>query len=229
MKFEGYASERTALFITLLRTYVLEVVVLGVLLAFWLSKKTAVCWQTAFSQEIYRLILIDFIISILAVFIAQWIRSKLYVMSCKKMGAPRFDIARNTLNLIYNQTLFWIAFYFSPPMSLVIVVKLILTFYIKTYGVLSHCEPPSRSWRAAQTQTLFLALAFLSLVGVLFVIGFVLTSVETQDCGPFRGYDYTWEMVVQGVLQLQEDSQFWVIVTRLTRPGVGAGILIAMW
>lgn len=202
---------------------------IGILLAYWLISNLVSCWQTAFTQEIYRLIIIDFVVSIIGIFIAQMLRWKLYIMGWKKIGAPRFDIARNTLNLTYNQTLFWIAFYFSPPMSIIIIVKLILTFYIKKYGILNHCEPPSRSWRAAQTQTLFLALAFLSMVGVIGVHGYIMRIIPTQECGPFQGYDYTWDMVVQGVLQLQSDSQFWMIVTALARPGVGAAILIAMW
>ncbi|XP_015509206.1 transmembrane channel-like protein 5 isoform X1 [Neodiprion lecontei] len=227
-QYEGYASKRTTLYVTMIRTYIMEVVIVGVLLAFWLSHSTENCWQTAFTQEIYRLIIIDFIISIVLIFMAQMIRSKIYILGWKKIGAPRFDIARNTLNLTYNQTLFWIAFYFSPPMSFVILAKLILIFYIKKYGVLNHCEPPSRSWRAAQTQTLFLALAFLSMVGVLTVLGYIVTNIKSQDCGPFQDYEYTWQMVVLGVLQLRNDSQFWVVVTGLAKPGIGAAILIAM-
>lgn len=227
VQFEGYANKRTALYVTMIRTYSVGVVVIGVLLGYWLTYEVH-CWQTAFTQEIYRLIIIDFIISIVGVFVAQMIRSKLYLTAWKKIGATRFDIARNTQNLIYNQTLFWIAFYFCPLLSVVIILKLIFTFYIKTYGVLNHCEPPSRSWRAAQTQTLFLALAFLSMVGAMFVIGYVITSVQTQNCGPFRGYDYTWQMVVEKVFKLQSNSTFWVIVTGLAKPGIGAGILIAM-
>jgi len=49
----------------------------------------------------------------------------------KGIGDPEFDIARGTLNIIYNQTLFIVGFYFSPLLALVIVLKMFVTFYIR--------------------------------------------------------------------------------------------------
>ena len=49
----------------------------------------------------------------------------------KGIGIPEFDIARGTLNIIYNQTLFIVGFYFSPLLALVVVLKMFITFYIR--------------------------------------------------------------------------------------------------
>jgi hypothetical protein len=49
----------------------------------------------------------------------------------KKIGPPKFDIARNTLNIIYNQTLFFVGFYFSPLLAFIIILKMFVTFYVK--------------------------------------------------------------------------------------------------
>jgi hypothetical protein len=49
----------------------------------------------------------------------------------KNIGVPEFDIARNTLNIIYNQTLFFVGFYFSPLLAFVITFKMFVTFYIR--------------------------------------------------------------------------------------------------
>jgi len=49
----------------------------------------------------------------------------------KGIGVPEFDIARGTLNVIYNQTLFIVGFYFSPLLALVVVLKMFITFYIR--------------------------------------------------------------------------------------------------
>lgn len=52
----------------------------------------------------------------------------------KKIGGPEFDIARNTLNIIYNQTLFFVGLYFSPLLAFIVVLKMFITFYVKKVG-----------------------------------------------------------------------------------------------
>lgn len=94
----------------------------------------------------------------------------------KGIGCPEFDIARNTMNLIYNQTLFYVGLYFSPVLSLVIILKMFLTFYIKKWGAVYNCKPSSKPWRAAQTHTVFLAFTFLAFFGVIVLYGYILTS-----------------------------------------------------
>jgi hypothetical protein len=49
----------------------------------------------------------------------------------KKIGVPEFDIARNTLNIIYNQTLLFVGFYFSPLLAFIVILKMFITFYVK--------------------------------------------------------------------------------------------------
>lgn len=51
---------------------------------------------------------------------------------------PEFDIGRNTVYLIYAQTVTWIGSYFSPLLPIILVIILILTFYLKK--VLSICD-----------------------------------------------------------------------------------------
>ena len=41
-----------------------------------------------------------------------------------------FDIAKNTMHLIYGQTLAWIAIYYSPLSSLMFIIILIFMFFI---------------------------------------------------------------------------------------------------
>lgn len=170
----------------------------------------------------------DFIASIFGICL-QFTRSMLYKRSSTKIGRPEFDVARNTLNLIYNQTLFWMSFYFSPLMSLIIMIKLIFTFYIKRYELKKCYQQSSQFWRAAQTQTLFLALAFIDMIVVLLTIGYIITNVENDDCGPFRNYSHTWDFIVDGMLSLKRDSTFWSVVSELARPVTGAAILVGMW
>ena len=207
----------------------MALVVIGTLLSFWLTRGNIECWQTQLAQDIYRLILIDFMISVIGVFLVQMLRSQLHTKLWKNIGFPKFDIAKNTMNLIYNQTLFWVAFYFSPTMSVVIVVKMMLTFYVKKFGLLTYCEPPSKPWRAAQTQTLFLALALLGMVGALIVLGYVIIYKETGGCGPFTVHNFTWEVIVEEVLLMKRDSLIWSICEQLFNRGSMSVVLLSMW
>ena len=55
------------------------------------------------------------------------------IPSLRKYGLkpPEFDIGINTVHLIYAQTVTWIGLYFSPLLSIVFVIILPLTFYLK--------------------------------------------------------------------------------------------------
>lgn len=212
---------------TIVRNYAVAAAIIGILFVFWIINSTSLCWQTHLGEEIYRLIVLDFIASIFGACL-QFTRSVLYKRLSTKVGRSEFDIARNTLNLIYNQTLFWLGFYFSPLMSVMIVIKLIFTFYVKKYE-LKRYQRPSQPWRAAQTQTLFLALVFVSIIAVLFTMGYIITNVKSDECGPFRNHHHTWDFIVDGMLSLKRDSPFWSAISELARPVTGAAILIGMW
>lgn len=224
---EHYNNKRTELYVTVVRNHAVAATIIGTLFAFWIINSTSHCWQTDLGEEIYRLIVLDFIASIFGMCL-QFTRSIFYKRLSTKIPRPEFDIARNTLNLIYNQMLFWMGFYFSPLMSLIIVIKLIFTFYVKRYELKKCYQQSSQPWRAAQTQTLFLALAFICMIVVLFTIGYIITSVESDDCGPFRNYSHTWDFIVDGMLSLKRDSVFWSLVSKLARPVTGAVILVGM-
>ncbi|XP_059472562.1 transmembrane channel-like protein 7 isoform X2 [Neocloeon triangulifer] len=229
---EQYSNPRNSVFITLLRTFGLEVAIVGVLLAYWMRKSPVshiVCWETSLGQETYRLILVDFFIALLGTSLAEFIRAVVYRYVWKGIGAPEFDIARNTLNLIYNQTLFWVGFYYSPLLSAVIVIKLFITFYVKQACVLHNCKPPSRSWRAAQIQTVFLALTFLAIIGVIFSLGYTMTRVPTsKGCGPFRDFGHAYEIILRKWDNIDRDSNWYKIGKWVFKPGVVAGYIIAL-
>ncbi|XP_071443918.1 transmembrane channel-like protein 7 [Hetaerina americana] len=227
-RWERFRSPRTALYVTLWRTFGLEVVVVCVLLGFWLHSPNRKCWETSLGQEIYRLVIMDLLITIFGTYGAQLIRSRLHIMVWDTIEMPEFDIARNTLNLIYNQSLFWIGFFFSPLLSLIIAVKTFLTFYIKKIGLMYHCQPSAKAWRAAQTETIFLILSFLSLFGILFALGFMFTRVPSSDCGPFKGYEYMYQMVVIEIFSILEESFTWKMLSYAMRPGVVGCVLVSM-
>lgn len=76
----------------------------------------------------------DLLLAVVGITVAETIRSQLKRRVWPSLTAPGFDINRNTLNLIHNQTLFWVGFFFSPLLPAVIVIKMYFTFHIKKVG-----------------------------------------------------------------------------------------------
>ncbi|KAB0793664.1 hypothetical protein PPYR_13284 [Photinus pyralis] len=229
VRYEDYKHPRAALYVTLLRTFLLKVVLVGTFLGFWLKQSTKQkCWETAIGQHIFRLILFDFFFSIVLTSVVEAVCYSIYTKLWRGIGAPTFDIARYTLQLLYNQTLFWVGFYFSPLLAVVVVIKLWLSWYIRRTCTLKFCKPYSKSWKAAQTQTLFLILSFLSLLLVIITLGYIVVDVKSSACGPMRNYTYMYELILKGIFQLEQHNVFWRILMYFTKPGAVALMLLAM-
>lgn len=92
------------------------------------------------------------------------------------LGRPDFDISQKSLGLVYNQTLLWLGLLFSPLLVAIIVCKLFLKFYINKALLLHLCKPSCHIWRSAQTQTLYLVFTFVSILGVILTLGYIMTQ-----------------------------------------------------
>ncbi|KAJ8963031.1 hypothetical protein NQ314_005603 [Rhamnusium bicolor] len=226
IRYEDYKSPKTMLYFSLIRTFILGFVIIGVLVTFWLKNPDNECWETSLGQEIYRLILFDFIFS--GIFLP--IINLVYYRFCRLFNKDHlhFDIAHYSMQIIYNQTLFWVGFFFSPFLAILVVIKLLLIWYVRKLVVLKFCKPSSKSWRAAQTTAWFLMMAFLSLLLVMGLLGYIMTYIPTTSCGPFRGYDYMYEIVTLGMFNLRKGNSVWKILLFITKPGFIALVLIAL-
>lgn len=56
-------------------------------------------------------------------------------------NAPEFNIAYNSLTLIYNQSVLWFGMLFSPLLVVVVAIKFLLLFYVKRACLLHACQP----------------------------------------------------------------------------------------
>ena len=54
---------------------------------------------------------------------------------------PNFNVALNTMNLIYSQSLAWFGIFYSPLLPVVQLIKLFLVFYLKKLTVLKFSSP----------------------------------------------------------------------------------------
>ena len=142
-----------------------------------------------------------------------------YRLSCMNFTPPEFDIAQNTMLLIYGQTLTWVAIYYSPMILLVFNIILFLTFYIKLASLKFNCSISTKPWHAGQSQTMFFILTFLCQFGAFGTFFYVIQSKEpSKECGPFNDIMITHPYDVV-------DAQ---ILEYVFKPGVAGCILAAL-
>ncbi|KAJ1097111.1 hypothetical protein NDU88_002238 [Pleurodeles waltl] len=216
---EKFKYPRHEAYVLILRNVCLKISIIGVLCYYWMeivaeSTDRTKCWETLVGEDIYRLIMFDFIFCLLGSFFGEFMRRIIGTKCCKKFGMPEFDIARNVLDLIYAQTLAWIGIFFSPLLPVIQILKLFIIFYVKKVSLMMNCVPPRRAWKASQMTTVFIFLLFFpSFTGVLSVVGITVWSRNSSStCGPFRNLDHPFTAISSWVdsISLTTNLQ-WVV------------------
>uniref|UniRef100_H3C863 Transmembrane channel-like protein n=1 Tax=Tetraodon nigroviridis TaxID=99883 RepID=H3C863_TETNG len=211
-KFEVYSNQRKQIYVLLVRNVILKISILSILCYYWMQvvAKKFSCWESMVGQALYRLVLFDFLFLMLGSFFGEFLRKWLL----PNLGVPEFDVARNVFELIYAQTLVWIGIYFSPLLPVIQILKCFIFFYVKKVSLAQNCQPPRRTGRAAQMQTILIALLFFpSFVGALSIVAYTAWSLTpSKQCGPFRGLNNTFGAVGIWIDNLQQSSSsYWVI------------------
>ncbi|XP_046899636.1 transmembrane channel-like protein 5 [Hypomesus transpacificus] len=200
-KFEHYSHPRMQIYAIIVRNVILKMSILGILCYYWMNDvandNSLPCWESVVGQNLYRLVIVDFIFLMLGSFFGEFLRNVIGTKCLPNLGVPEFDVARNVLDLIYAQTLAWIGIYFSPLLPVIQIIKFFILFYLKKVSLTQNCQPPRRSGRAAQMQTIFIALLFFpSFLGALSMLAHTVWSLPpSKQCGPFRGLSTTFDAV----------------------------------
>ncbi|XP_037620264.1 transmembrane channel-like protein 5 [Sebastes umbrosus] len=198
-KFEPYSSQRSQIYALVVRNVILKMSILAVLCYYWMNTvaKKFSCWESIVGQALYRLVIVDFLFLMLGSFFGEFLSNVIGTRLLPRLGVPEFDVARNVLELIYAQTLAWIGIYFSPLLPVIQILKLFILFYLKKVSLTQNCQPPQRSGRAAQMQTIFIALLFFPFfVGALSMVAYTAWRLTpSKQCGPFRGLNNTFSVV----------------------------------
>lgn len=231
-RLESYVKPKHELYINMLRTMLLKAVTLGVLVYFWyqVMDHEGKCWETFIGQEIYRLMIVDFLFMLFTTFFVEFVRRLVKDYCITSLASPEFEIGRNTLNLIYSQALCWLGTYFAPMLSLIAIIKLFLLFYVKRVSVIQNCKPSLRPWRASRSHTIFLGFLFcffiLTSAAVTCAIIFLKPSI---GCGPFWNHTTSYEIVID-LVDGWKDGNEWIheIIQIISSSGFIAGTLVVL-
>ncbi|XP_072798789.1 transmembrane channel-like protein 5 isoform X5 [Vicugna pacos] len=214
---ERYEMPRHEVYILLIRNIFLKISIIGILCYYWLNIVALAgeeCWETLIGQEIYRLLLMDFVFSLADSFLGEFLRRIIGMRLITSLGLQEFDIARNVLELIYAQTLVWIGTFFCPLLPFIQMVTLFIMFYVKNISLMMNFQPPSKAWRAAQMVTFFIFLLFFpSFTGVLCTLAITIWRLKpSANCGPFRGLPFFIQSIYSWIDTLSKrPSYLWVV------------------
>ncbi|KAF4103044.1 transmembrane channel-like protein 7 [Onychostoma macrolepis] len=224
-------SPSTTVILALLRAVFLRLVSLGVLLfTLWeqitckgensseyctpckYNHKRYECWETRVGQEMYKLTLFDFLITIATLILVEFPR-RIVVdhCSCKLtqlVGRQEFLVAPNVLALVYSQTVVWTGALFCPLLPFINTIKFILFYYCKKITLFQNCQPATRNFRSTTSNFFFLlVLLFGWMLSSMVLLYSVAKIHPSYGCGPFRTNSAMWDVVPGAVTMLSHTSK----------------------
>lgn len=165
------------------------------------------CWETYVGQQVYKLVILDFVTHILITFTLNWPRMLIAKYSqskiAKLVGEQEFDLPKHVLDVVYSQTLCWLGSFYAPVLPLIAMLECFLLFYIKKFACLVNSKPTSVVYRASRSKSLFMLVLLISfLIAVLPVALAIAEFQPSKSCGPFQGLSTTWSVVADSFEQL---------------------------
>ncbi|NWV84244.1 TMC7 protein, partial [Dasyornis broadbenti] len=170
------------------------------------------CWESDVGQEMYKLMIFDFII-ILAVPLFVDFPRKLLVThcSCKLVqwfGLQEFGISDNVLEIIYGQTICWIGTFFAPLLPAIATIKYFIIFYIKKISLIHTRKPAARPIRASSSNFFFFLVLLIGLNLAFIPVGVSIARIpSSKACGPFRNFNTSWEVIPDTILEFPTGLQ----------------------
>lgn len=220
---ENY-SPTSVVRITLFRTIFLRLASLAVLLSSFYVKiidnvnedddddsctnsSRPLCWETFVGQQFLKLYVTDVVGQFFMTFFINFPRSFIGKNSDNKIlkfiGQQQFDLSKHVLDIVYLQTVCWLGVFFTPFLPLFGILGSFLLFYIKKFACLVNSRPTNQIYRASKSKSLFMFVLLVCYVLVIVPIGFCFIKiVPSKACGPFKGLDSPWSLVIATFFQL---------------------------
>ncbi|XP_068100849.1 transmembrane channel-like protein 7 [Hyperolius riggenbachi] len=158
------------------------------------------CWETRVGQEMYKLMIFDFLI-IMAMTIFIEFPRKLLVTYCawkpaQWWGQQEFEIPQNVLEIVYGQTICFIGTFYSPLLPAIATIKYFIIFYVKKITLMENCRPATRPFRASSSKFFFQVILLIGLVLACIPVGLGIAYIPaSKACGPFSNYNTSWQII----------------------------------
>ncbi|XP_029959598.1 transmembrane channel-like protein 7 [Salarias fasciatus] len=170
------------------------------------------CWETRLGQEMYKLTLFDFLVSVAVLVLVEFPRRMVVDNWSNKLvqwfGRQQFTVPANVLELVYGQTVVWTGALFCPLLPLISVVKFVLFFYFKKINLFNNCRPALRTFRSTTSTVFFLMVLLIGWCLAAAVVIYSIAEIHPSiSCGPFRVSSNIWSIVPSSILNLSEVTQ----------------------
>ncbi|XP_069668681.1 transmembrane channel-like protein 7 isoform X2 [Periplaneta americana] len=167
------------------------------------------CWETYVGQQVYKLVIFDFVTHIIITFAFNWPRMLIAKYSKSKVakfiGEQEFQLPKHVLDVVYSQTLCWLGSFYAPVLPLVAMLECCLLFHIKKFACLVNSKPSSTVYRASRSNSLFMVVLLISFIVAVLPVAYAIAEIlPSKSCGPFRGNPTTWSVVVDSFDQLPD-------------------------
>ncbi|GAB1598463.1 transmembrane channel-like protein 7, partial [Argonauta hians] len=180
------------------------------------------CWETYIGQQFYKLVITGFATKLIMCLLVEPFR-KLIAIKLKLKVQKQFNVPQDVLDLIYVQSLCWLGFFFAPLISLMVLIEIFFTFYLKKLSALHWCTASEKAYKASKSQSLFASLLMGSFFLCCLPIGYVIRKVPpSASCGPFRIYNHmydiltftasTWPITTGAVVSFLTSGAFIIII-----------------
>lgn len=164
------------------------------------SCKKPLCWETAVGQQIYKLTILDFLVSVALVFLLECPRKFLVTrFDCRLtrlIGQQEFNIPNRVLDLVYSQTLCWLGTFYCPLLPAISIIKYFIIFYVQKFTLMHNSQPSQTPYRASRSNTFFVVVLLMALFLAVMPFAYALVEIPPSlACGPFQRFGATWDVV----------------------------------